>query len=184
MIKEKTNRIKHYSCRLFITAAFSVIELVSALSTHTIFFLFLNRDYYFTAVSWVRSDAIAVIWMNRAQNISLVTECNQPTWICKKVSFVYHLSQFVFLLVFFDHIAYTSHKREPNYERLFKIFLRVGHTTTKSPTKTMIKVDKKISNFQIRKYVFIKKQVFKKIIHIIKLIFNTENYFKNQDFVF
>ena len=102
VIKEKTNRIKHYSCiRLFITAAFSVIELVSALSTHTIFFLFLNRDYYFTAVSWVRSDAIAVIWMNRAQNISLVTECNQPTWICKKVSFVYHLSQFVFLLVFF-----------------------------------------------------------------------------------
>ena len=157
---------------------------MSALSTHTIFFLFLNRDYYFTAVSWVRSDAIAVIWMNRAQNISLVTECNQPTWICKKVSFVYHLSQFVFLCVFFDHIAYTSHKREPNYERLFKIFLRVGHTTTKSPTKTMIKVDKKFSNFQIRKYVFIKKQVFREIIHIIKLIFNTENYFKNQDFVF
>jgi len=46
--------------------------------------LFKEIDYYFTAVSWVRSDAIAVIWMNRAQNISLVTECNQPTWICKK----------------------------------------------------------------------------------------------------
>ena len=44
------------------------------------------REYYFTAVSWVRSDAVAVIWMNRAQNISLVTECNQPTWICRVVS--------------------------------------------------------------------------------------------------
>ena len=46
------------------------------------------RDYYFTAVSWVRSDAVAVIWMNRAQNISLVTECNQPTWICRVVSII------------------------------------------------------------------------------------------------
>ena len=44
------------------------------------------RDYYFTAVSWVRSDAVAVIWMNRAQNISLVTECSPPTWICRIVS--------------------------------------------------------------------------------------------------
>ena len=158
---------------------------MSALSTHIIFSYFC-RDYYFTAVSWVRSDAIAVIWMNRAQNISLVTECNQPTWICKKVSFVYQQENKLLFSCwfFFDHIAYTSHKREPNYERLFKIFLRVGHTTTKSPTKTMIKVDKNFSNFQIRKYVFIKKQVFREIIHIIKLIFNTENYFKNQDFVF
>ena len=48
-------------------------------------------EYYFTAVSWVRSDAVAVIWMNRAQNISLVTECNQPTWICRVVSTVYFL---------------------------------------------------------------------------------------------
>ena len=82
------------------------------MDSNKLIFSYFCRDYYFTAVSWVRSDAIAVIWMNRAQNISLVTECNQPTWICKKVSFVYHLSQFVFLW-FFDHIAYTSHKREP-----------------------------------------------------------------------
>ena len=47
------------------------------------------RDYYFTAVSWVRSDAVAVIWMNRAQNISLVTECSPPTWICRIVSKIF-----------------------------------------------------------------------------------------------
>ena len=43
-------------------------------------------DYYFTAVSWAKSESVAVIWMNRAQNLSLVTECNPPAFICKEVS--------------------------------------------------------------------------------------------------
>ena len=43
-------------------------------------------DYYFTAISWVKSESVAVIWMNRPQNLSLVTQCNPPAFICKEVS--------------------------------------------------------------------------------------------------
>jgi hypothetical protein len=51
-----------------------------------IYFYYIFREYYFTAVSWVESNTVSVIWMNRAQNISLVTHCAPPSWICKEVS--------------------------------------------------------------------------------------------------
>ena len=47
---------------------------------------FLFRDHYFTGVSWSpKSDRVAVNWMNRGQNISIVSECKDPIWICTEV---------------------------------------------------------------------------------------------------
>nr|XP_040581987.1 inactive dipeptidyl peptidase 10-like [Lepeophtheirus salmonis] len=44
------------------------------------------RDYYFTAVNWIGEDeAIAINWMNRAQNYSISSECRGPTWLCKDI---------------------------------------------------------------------------------------------------
>ncbi|CAL4066477.1 unnamed protein product, partial [Meganyctiphanes norvegica] len=35
----------------------------------------IDWDHYFTAVTWVDSQIISVVWMNRAQNISVITTC-------------------------------------------------------------------------------------------------------------
>ncbi|KAL1115092.1 hypothetical protein AAG570_007123 [Ranatra chinensis] len=40
--------------------------------------------YYFTAVSWVSSTEVAVVWMNRAQNVTMVTLCKSPVWFCQE----------------------------------------------------------------------------------------------------
>ena len=42
-------------------------------------------DHYFTSVSWSKSGSVAVIWMNRAQNLSIVTDCAPPNFICREV---------------------------------------------------------------------------------------------------
>uniref|UniRef100_A0A646QBZ2 Venom dipeptidyl peptidase 4 n=1 Tax=Hemiscolopendra marginata TaxID=943146 RepID=A0A646QBZ2_9MYRI len=44
----------------------------------------LQEDHYFTAVRWVNNSHISVIWMNRAQNISLISLCNAPFWYCNE----------------------------------------------------------------------------------------------------
>jgi hypothetical protein len=44
-----------------------------------------HSEYYFTAISWLQSESVSVIWMNRAQNVSIVSHCATPTWICKEV---------------------------------------------------------------------------------------------------
>ncbi|XP_018328752.1 inactive dipeptidyl peptidase 10 isoform X2 [Agrilus planipennis] len=41
-----------------------------------------HSDYYFTAVSWVTLTEICVVWLNRPQNMSIVSICKTPTWIC------------------------------------------------------------------------------------------------------
>jgi hypothetical protein len=43
-------------------------------------FLLLKRDHYFTAVTWLVHHQVAVIWMNRVQNISIIAVCQGPTW--------------------------------------------------------------------------------------------------------
>ncbi|KAF6197659.1 hypothetical protein GE061_008625 [Apolygus lucorum] len=43
-----------------------------------------TTDYYFNGVSWVSATEVAVIWMNRAQNISMVTLCKSPMWYCQE----------------------------------------------------------------------------------------------------
>lgn len=47
--------------------------------------LFCFRDHYFTAVSWVSLTEISVVWLNRPQNLSIVTICSSPKWDCREV---------------------------------------------------------------------------------------------------
>ncbi|ERL92494.1 hypothetical protein D910_09807 [Dendroctonus ponderosae] len=44
-----------------------------------------NSDYYFTAVSWISLTEISVVWLNRPQNLSVVTICSSPKWDCKEL---------------------------------------------------------------------------------------------------
>ncbi|XP_045111880.1 inactive dipeptidyl peptidase 10-like isoform X1 [Portunus trituberculatus] len=39
-------------------------------------------DHYFTALSWVDNEEVSVVWMNRAQNISVITICSPPLYFC------------------------------------------------------------------------------------------------------
>lgn len=44
------------------------------------------REYYFTAVSWISLTEVSVVWLNRPQNLSLVSVCKTPMWHCQEVS--------------------------------------------------------------------------------------------------
>ncbi|XP_063905183.1 inactive dipeptidyl peptidase 10 isoform X2 [Zophobas morio] len=43
-----------------------------------------NTEYYFTAVSWISLTEISVVWLNRPQNLSLITICMSPKWDCRE----------------------------------------------------------------------------------------------------
>ncbi|XP_069158727.1 venom dipeptidyl peptidase 4 isoform X2 [Procambarus clarkii] len=42
-----------------------------------------DQDHYFTAVTWVDATTVSVVWMNRAQNTSVVTLCAHPMYFCE-----------------------------------------------------------------------------------------------------
>ncbi|XP_063159439.1 dipeptidyl aminopeptidase-like protein 6 isoform X1 [Candoia aspera] len=42
------------------------------------------REYYITMVKWATSTKIAVNWLNRAQNVSILTLCDATTGVCTK----------------------------------------------------------------------------------------------------
>lgn len=46
--------------------------------------VFSQQDHYFTAVRWVDNGRISVIWMNRAQNVSIITICKASLWYCNE----------------------------------------------------------------------------------------------------
>ncbi|KAH8404406.1 hypothetical protein KR222_011025 [Zaprionus bogoriensis] len=41
-----------------------------------------RRDHYFSSASWVSATQIAVVWLNRPQNISVVSVCRSPQFVC------------------------------------------------------------------------------------------------------
>ncbi|XP_023224997.1 dipeptidyl peptidase 4-like isoform X1 [Centruroides sculpturatus] len=43
-------------------------------------------DHYFTTVTWIDSQSLAVVWMTRSQNYSLFTLCTGTLWYCSVVS--------------------------------------------------------------------------------------------------
>lgn len=57
------------------------VKLVA--KTQTILVAF--REHYFTNVKWISSTEISVVWLNRPQNVSVVTICKSPMWICMEV---------------------------------------------------------------------------------------------------
>nr|CAD7396636.1 unnamed protein product [Timema cristinae] len=46
-----------------------------------------GQDYYLTSSNWVDEGNInvAAVWMNRAQNISIVSMCHAPNWTCSEI---------------------------------------------------------------------------------------------------
>lgn len=54
----------------------------------TVFRFLIYRDYYLTSAGWIgqNNTQISVVWMNRAQNLSLVSACLWPNWTCVEVS--------------------------------------------------------------------------------------------------
>ncbi|XP_076028317.1 dipeptidyl peptidase 10 isoform X2 [Oratosquilla oratoria] len=42
-----------------------------------------DQDHYFTAVTWVTLSTISVVWMNRAQNTSIITTCSPTLYFCE-----------------------------------------------------------------------------------------------------
>ncbi|GAB6020597.1 hypothetical protein CHUAL_003276 [Chamberlinius hualienensis] len=43
-----------------------------------------DQEHYFTAVEWATDTELTVIWMNRRQNLSIITVCAPPLWICNE----------------------------------------------------------------------------------------------------
>lgn len=43
------------------------------------------RDFYVTMVTWISNTHLAVRWVNRPQNASLLTECDATIGACKPV---------------------------------------------------------------------------------------------------
>ncbi|XP_060517195.1 inactive dipeptidyl peptidase 10 isoform X2 [Cylas formicarius] len=43
-----------------------------------------GQDYYLTSASWIgqKNTQISVVWINRAQNLSIVSACLAPNWTC------------------------------------------------------------------------------------------------------
>ncbi|XP_063230556.1 inactive dipeptidyl peptidase 10-like [Bacillus rossius redtenbacheri] len=44
-----------------------------------------SGDHYFTAVTWLAAHQVAVVWMNRRQNVSTTSVCREPLWMCEDV---------------------------------------------------------------------------------------------------
>ncbi|XP_065353279.1 inactive dipeptidyl peptidase 10-like isoform X2 [Cloeon dipterum] len=42
-----------------------------------------DQEHYFTAVTWASPRQVAVIWMNRRQNLSIISICSEPSWECE-----------------------------------------------------------------------------------------------------
>ncbi|XP_017855027.1 inactive dipeptidyl peptidase 10 isoform X1 [Drosophila busckii] len=43
-----------------------------------------NTDHYFASASWVSATQVAVVWLNRPQNISAVSVCKSPSFECEE----------------------------------------------------------------------------------------------------
>uniref|UniRef100_T1JEK3 Venom dipeptidyl peptidase 4 n=1 Tax=Strigamia maritima TaxID=126957 RepID=T1JEK3_STRMM len=41
-------------------------------------------DHYFSTVRWIDNKTVSVVWLNRPQNISIITICTAPLWYCNE----------------------------------------------------------------------------------------------------
>ncbi|KAG8332085.1 hypothetical protein J6590_028070 [Homalodisca vitripennis] len=43
-----------------------------------------DQDYYLTSAGWIDDDnqQVAAVWMNRPQNLTVISSCSAPTWLC------------------------------------------------------------------------------------------------------
>lgn len=64
------------------------------------------REHYFASAAWVSNTEVSVVWMNRPQNISVVTLCKSPMWYCQevRVATATHIHSIMIIFSFFRHI--------------------------------------------------------------------------------
>ena len=63
------------------------------------YFLRENRDHYFTTVAWATDDEVMIAWLNRHQNVSLLSFCNITGGICQTVNVShYRLEELVLII--------------------------------------------------------------------------------------
>ncbi|XP_035703535.1 inactive dipeptidyl peptidase 10 isoform X2 [Folsomia candida] len=43
------------------------------------------RDHYFSAVKWITKELVVVVWMNRRQNVSIISTCQSPRFQCQEI---------------------------------------------------------------------------------------------------
>ncbi|XP_077958572.1 inactive dipeptidyl peptidase 10 isoform X1 [Gasterosteus aculeatus] len=65
------------------TVKLSVVNLFGATHTQELQPPDLLRDFYVTMVTWISNTHLAVRWVNRPQNASLLTECDATIGACK-----------------------------------------------------------------------------------------------------
>lgn len=70
----------------FSTSAEKNEILLTILSSLFVLFIEPPREHYFASAAWVSNTEVSVVWMNRPQNISVVTLCKSPMWYCQEVS--------------------------------------------------------------------------------------------------
>ncbi|KAL1123723.1 hypothetical protein AAG570_001496 [Ranatra chinensis] len=48
--------------------------------------IFDNQEYYLTSAGWVNREntKISAVWINRSQNVSVISYCVAPDWICRE----------------------------------------------------------------------------------------------------
>ncbi|XP_026680630.1 prolyl endopeptidase FAP [Diaphorina citri] len=42
-----------------------------------------STDYYFCDVTWVSGNEVSIVWLNREQNVSMISLCKSPAWYCQ-----------------------------------------------------------------------------------------------------
>nr|XP_020756403.1 dipeptidyl aminopeptidase-like protein 6 [Odocoileus virginianus texanus] len=55
----------------------ALVELTAVINGH-------EKEYYITMVKWATSTKVAVNWLSRAQNVSILTLCDATTGVCTK----------------------------------------------------------------------------------------------------
>lgn len=69
----------------YVWCGFWIIYKVDVTIVYAFLCRFLCRDHYFTSATWITPTELCVIWLNRPQNVSVVTVCKSPLWICQEV---------------------------------------------------------------------------------------------------
>lgn len=45
---------------------------------------FVGSEHYFTSAAWISQTEVCIVWLNRPQNVSIVTLCKSPMWYCQE----------------------------------------------------------------------------------------------------
>ncbi|XP_023248041.1 inactive dipeptidyl peptidase 10-like, partial [Copidosoma floridanum] len=43
------------------------------------------QEYYFTTAAWISPTEVCITWLNRFQNLSVVSICKSPLWKCQEI---------------------------------------------------------------------------------------------------